>query len=687
MGRRLVALIGGMLGLSWYYLLARVLVGPSVFNPTSLNWLMQGDGAQHVLGWLFFRHEPWTLPLGSVPSFGYPVGTTVGFTDSIPWVAVVFKNLSPLLPVDFQYLGLWSGLCFFLRGAVGVKIVQEISPRPFIQLLGGAFFIFDFVHGQHALAAHWLILAIVWLHIRPCADQMTQHRILKVALGLCLLSAGIHPYLAVMVLALSLTLLCKLHWISHLLSTSDFFGWGLAHCMSVVAVFALFGYFGTGTSLGGGGFGHYSADLLALINPMGLSRFIPALPSGPGQYEGFGYVGGGVLVLTLLALAVIWGNLEVVRGCLRRWGWLGACCLLLATFALSSTVTIAGKPTLDLDTLYRPITKVIAPFRVSGRFIWPLHYLVITGALSVWIRTSRLSQNIITLVLIVAVLIQLVELNVPLLQLLQWDRKYPQRKQGDLLHVDEWHHATGLYEHMVLYPPQLFSGGDGVICNVQEYGPDYYIPLAYQAYKLRLTFNSGYFGRMDVKRAQAYCNELDRKIQKGEIDENTIYVVHISHWHLFKRMAPEVICGRIHEHIICVSAQRRNAFREFLISHEFSSTPLTLSLNRTDFQQGDTLVLTATLQPEDSLQQVECYIWLQRPDGTSVFLQSDGQLRTERGALLSDITLTAFNKELLRYTLTGEEPSGTYRWFGALTETGRSRPIGEIVQAPFRIGP
>src|SRR6266508_6013212 len=121
---RFSLLIGGTLGLSWFYLL----FGPSVLFPTHTRWLMQGDGAQHLLGWLFFRHDPWTFPLGSVPSFGYPVGTTVGFTDAIPWLAMVAKSLSPLLPVDFQYIGPCLGLCFFLQGALGVRIVQELSP-------------------------------------------------------------------------------------------------------------------------------------------------------------------------------------------------------------------------------------------------------------------------------------------------------------------------------------------------------------------------------------------------------------------------------------------------------------------------------------------------------------------------------------------------------------------------------
>jgi hypothetical protein len=194
---------------------------------------------------------------------------------------------------------------------------------------------------------------------------------------------------------------------------------------------------------------------------------------------------------------------------------------------------------------------------------------------------------------------------------------------------------------------------------------------------------------VDEKRIQQYCNELTRKIHEGAIDENTIYVVHLSHWHLFKRNAPKIVCGRVQAsaYIVCVSAQRPNAFRDFLVAHEFSPTPLTLSLNGPSFGLGDTLILTATLDPGLSPQPVDCYITLQRPYGRVVFLQTDGGFTTENRPLLSDLTPTPLSRELFRYTVNGAEPGGTYRWFGALTKPGTSTTIGEIAQAPFTIGP
>jgi Family of unknown function (DUF6311) len=319
------ALVGGILGLVWLNLV----FGPAILNPTYLSWVMQGDAAQHVLGWLFFRNEKWLWPLGAVPSFPYPVGTTVGYTDSIPWIAIPAKVLSPLLPEDFQYIGPWLAICFFLQGWFGVRILQELSPKPVIQILGGAYFILDPILiwriSHDSLCAHWLILALIRLHLGLWPEGWRQLRRLKFTLGLCILSAGIHPYLAAMVLSLSLALLCKVRWVDHRLSRGQMAVWGGGFGAGTLGVLTIFGYMGSGISWGAEGFGHYSADLLTLVNPAGNSRFLPSLPVGPGQYEGFGYVGSGVLVFSVIAIGIICYNPMVLRGRrLNTWVPLGS---------------------------------------------------------------------------------------------------------------------------------------------------------------------------------------------------------------------------------------------------------------------------------------------------------------------------------------------------------------------------
>jgi hypothetical protein len=561
---------GGTLGFVWLYWY----IGYFALNPTYLDWILtHTDGAQHVLGWLFFRHEPWRLPLGSLPSFIYPVGTAVAFTDSMPWVAVTAKILSPLLPVDFQYIGPWLGLCFFLQGFFGAKIVQEFSSLPLIQVFGAAFFIFDPVLirriNHDSLSAHWLILALIWLHLRPCSDIRTGNRLLKVALGTCIFSAGIHPYLAIIVLALSLALLWKLRWADHLLSLHQLLGWGIGFGLAVACIFTLFGYIGTDTPLGARGFGLFSADLLTLINPLGGSFFLPTFPTSPGQGEGYGYLGGGVLVLSIVGVVVMAWHPKRLRVRLQtRWVPLGLCCLLLAAYALSPKLAIAGQPILDLDLLYHPLMAVIEPFRVSGRFIWPLHYVVIIGVIALWIRYAQRSRPLFFLVLAGSIALQLMDAYASSLVI----REHVEHFRKDIpkqLQVEEWKYAVGLYEQMVLYPPLVWDGGGKYgSCAAPEHMENYFIPLAYYAYRLNVSFNSGYAARLNRDKARRYCDDLDREIKAGEIQNNTIYVVHSTHMNIFNTNAPQITCGRLSGYIVCVSSQQHSTFREVLERHK-----------------------------------------------------------------------------------------------------------------------
>src|SRR3989338_10589343 len=64
-------LLAGLFGgLFFFYLYGELL------NPTYIDWILTtgGDPFQHYIGWEFFRHSPWTFPLGINLQYGYPIG-------------------------------------------------------------------------------------------------------------------------------------------------------------------------------------------------------------------------------------------------------------------------------------------------------------------------------------------------------------------------------------------------------------------------------------------------------------------------------------------------------------------------------------------------------------------------------------------------------------------------------------
>jgi hypothetical protein len=393
---------------------AAYLIGVSPLLPGSVEWMLQEDWAQPLLGWLYSRSSPWSLPLGDARGYLHPLGTSLAYTDATPWWSILFKPFSSLLPAAFQLHGPWLALCFSLQGLFGALLVARLSPRPLHQLLGGMLFVLSpalaMRLGHLSLCAHWLVLAGLWLHLRPCPDAPAARRSLGLAAFFVVLAAGVHVYLAVMVLTLALALVFRLWRVQGLLSGARPWLWAAGLTGAALGVLVLFGYFTRATTTAGG-FGHYSSNLLTFLNPDGFSRFVPSFRQGAGQYEGFGYLGLGVLLMGLPVLGVFVAKRKelgelgpVVTPAL--WPLLGAC-LLLAFIAWSSRIQFAGWTLISYqriaEAVFAPLVKA---FRSSGRFIWPLHYLAILAAIAGLLRLLKQRPAWATAVLALAVVAQ-----------------------------------------------------------------------------------------------------------------------------------------------------------------------------------------------------------------------------------------------------------------------------------------
>ncbi len=92
-----------------------------------------------------------------------------------------------------------------------------------------------------------------------------------------------------------------------------------------------------------GGYRDLSMNLVAPFDPRTFNSLIfPRLRgASPGQYEGYNYLGAGVLIL--LAVIVVHGAVCIAASCWRpdkRWLVpLAVCCLLLTLLALSTKIT------------------------------------------------------------------------------------------------------------------------------------------------------------------------------------------------------------------------------------------------------------------------------------------------------------------------------------------------------------
>ncbi|WP_304164113.1 DUF6311 domain-containing protein, partial [Lonsdalea britannica] len=87
-----LSLIAGLIGMVAFTAFG----GLSILDPTNVSYLLDGDAAQHLIGWDFFRHTSllqW--PIGNNKAYGMELNNSIVYTDSIPLFAILFKILSP----------------------------------------------------------------------------------------------------------------------------------------------------------------------------------------------------------------------------------------------------------------------------------------------------------------------------------------------------------------------------------------------------------------------------------------------------------------------------------------------------------------------------------------------------------------------------------------------------------------
>ena len=249
-------------------------------SPSNIAWLARGDSEQHYLGWQFFRSSPWSSPVGANPAFGLELGSSIVFSDSIPLLAIPFKALRGWLPETFQYLGLWLYLCFVLQAYFAWKLACLVSGGAWTRLFAAGLFVFSppmlwRLRGHESLVAHFLILAALYLSLRP-----PEKRGLAARWALLLLSASlVHPYLLAMVAAF---------WVAHLVGRglSGETAWRrlVAEPLLIAPLLALTtwqaGYFMAGLHRAAetGGYGYFRTNLLSLFDASGWSHLLVDLP-------------------------------------------------------------------------------------------------------------------------------------------------------------------------------------------------------------------------------------------------------------------------------------------------------------------------------------------------------------------------------------------------------------------------
>ena len=362
-------------------------------------WLYeQGDFSQHISGWLFFRADGWQFPLLHTERLNAPEGVSIVFTDSIPLLALIFKLLDPLLPPGFHYFGLWHVLVVIGQAVAAVFLIRSLGCRQWYATLAAVVLalsaaVLPWRLGHSALMAHGLLLIGLGLYFRARYTPESPRRYIALLLLTALVGLLIHPYWYAMLFALYVVVLVDGVVAPHPPAPSRREGlgvrgsllWMLGGLAATVGLMGVMGY--GGSSMGASGYGLYSMNLLAPFCDGRLySCYVDATG---GQYEGFNYLGAGVLGLGLL-LSAGW----LVRGgrgigaTVRMYPALILLALGFTLYALSHRVYFGSTLLLEWPLPGR-LEELFNIFRAGGRFFWLVGYLLTFVLLAQLIRHYR----------------------------------------------------------------------------------------------------------------------------------------------------------------------------------------------------------------------------------------------------------------------------------------------------------
>jgi hypothetical protein len=357
---------------------------------TSAFWSYPvGDAVTMLTGWNYFVHESWHFPLTLTHATNPPGGVNIIYMDSIPIVAIFAKLIATLTSAQFHPYGIWHFTLYVLQAIFAALIARRLGMRGLLPGLACAAlcvstsaFLMRFYH--EGLNAHFLVLWALLNYLRSTPG--TRLRPLAIGWAANLFCALlIHPYLTTMCLAIATA--------AHLrMALTD--RRRAAICAASGAAALGLAWIGAGytfqkASQGEAAvFGLSSLNLMSPLVPYSSAFFGKWLPPATiqettgFQWDGQNFLGFGVIALLVTALVA--ARRSVMQ--LVRTHWcLCVVLLILAMYAPGNRWAL-GKWIIFEIPLSDRVRGMLATFRGTGRFFWPVGYAIAIASAMVVVR-------------------------------------------------------------------------------------------------------------------------------------------------------------------------------------------------------------------------------------------------------------------------------------------------------------
>lgn len=351
----------------------------------------------------------------TITGLAQPIGLSIVYMDVIPLFALVGKLISPILPANFQYFGLWSLLCYALIGGLAAVILEWLWHRIYhsttptlwrtIYLIGGTLLFISSpmlmarTMYHPALGGQWLIL-LGFLIVIDTPQYRSWWRLMLTWCAVLVLAILIHPYFLPMLGAIMLVSIVR--YFRRLALAGRLKSYLRAALMVIIpsglaiSVFYLIGGFSQSGAeiydLSEKGF-----NLLSFANPYGYSRLIPGFQNASSSPETMMWLGLGAWAIILLLLILSIGRYRTIWHKFHTWfnadklthATYGIIVLLLLVFAVGVRVDL-GPITLFQFTPPTPIYRLWTAFRAAAREAWPLYYLALLIIVAGWLRLAQM---------------------------------------------------------------------------------------------------------------------------------------------------------------------------------------------------------------------------------------------------------------------------------------------------------
>lgn len=519
---------------NWHYFIAILfsviafgyVYGFSIVNPLNNSWVLEpGDRAQHYIGWETFRDSPLSLPIiGENKNIAYPNNTSIAMTDSLPLLAIPLKIVDKAigLPEGFQYIGFYGILSFIMMAILSALIIFRLTKSKLLSLLSSIFFITSPImlfrmFSHTALASHWIILYTIYLLI-TYQDYKNLNWLSKARkwVALIAISSLLHPYLNFIILIIFAGYLFK-NLINNK-SIEEFLMIGGAGALTEITSYTVVGMFlGGGDGLSDFGFGQFSVNLLGLLNPMntpetGRQSLLLKGFSGPTQYqyEGFMYLGAGIIIMLLVILGCNYRHLfskqkiiNIINKILSPDLPLVLAFSFLASYALSNRISLLNKEIIIVD-LPSIIIKSLSIFRASGRLFWPIYYLIMICVIYYFSKIFR-NKRIKHTSLIFMLVVQLLDISPRLHEL----RSQFNSKQ-------ENHFKTSAQWEKIIKDKKHFVFIDGISTNFELIAPI--------ATNIDATISTANIARGNYQEIDKYAKSKLSDVMNNSLKDDEIYL-------------------------------------------------------------------------------------------------------------------------------------------------------------------